>query len=155
METADGIGVAVIAGKTSYYTNGKEALGVLGDDEAAGAQISLLFDDILPGEEGEDTEQLLISHAGENSFEFSSDNSEFKYLDLINENDGNAWVSTDDGVGISIYWPLPEELELGAEYYDFYVLHFKGLHREYRGDIAGQIDDSDVERIEVTATAKI
>ena len=124
METADGIGVAVIADKTSYYTNGKEALGVLGDDEAAGAQISLLFDDPLPGEEGEDTEQLLISHAVENSFEFSSDNSEFKYLDLINENDGNAWVSTDDGVGISIYWPLPEELELGAEYYDFYVLHF-------------------------------
>ena len=155
VDTDDGIGVAVIEDKTSYYTNGKEALGVLGDDEAAGAQISLLFDDILPGEEGEDTEQLLISHAGEKSFEFSSDNSEFKYLDLINENDGNAWVSTDDGVGISIYWPLPKELELGAEYYDFYVLHFKGLHREYRGDIAGQIDDSDVERIEVTATAKI
>ena len=60
-------------------------------------------------------------------------------------------MSTDDGVGISIYWPLPEELELGAEYYDFYVLHFKGLHREYRGDIAGQIDGSEVERIEVTA----
>ena len=151
METADGIGVAVIAGKTSYYTNGKEALGVLGDDEAAGAQISLLFDDPLPGEEGEDTEQLLISHAGEKSFEFSSDNSEFKYLDLINENDGNAWVSTDDGVGISIYWPLPKELELGAEYYDFYVLHFKGLHRECRGDIAEQIGGSEVERIEVAA----
>lgn len=151
VDTADGIGVAVIEDKTSYYTNGNEALGVLGDDEAAGAQISLLFDDILPGEEGEDTEQLLISHAGEKSFEFSSDNSEFKYLDLINENDGNAWVSTDDGVGISIYWPLPEELELGAEYYDFYVLHFKGLHREYRGDIAEQIGGSEVERIEVAA----
>lgn len=64
-------------------------------------------------------------------------------------------MSTDDGVGISIYWPLPEELELGAEYYDFYVLHFKGLHREYRGDIAEQIGGSEVERIEVTATAKI
>ena len=151
VDTADGIGVAVIADKTSYYTNGKEALGVLGDDEAAGAQISMLFDDILPGEEGEDTEQLLISHAGEKSFEFSSDNSEFKYLDLINENDGNAWVSTDDGAGISIYWPLPEELELGAEYYDFYVLHFKGLHREYRDDIAEQIGGSEVEPIEVTA----
>ena len=52
MDTDDGIGVAVIADKTSYYTNGNEALGILGDDEAAGAQISLLLTTSCPARKG-------------------------------------------------------------------------------------------------------
>lgn len=145
VNTEDGIGIAVIEEGVHYFTNGKEELGVLGAGESQGAQISLLFDDILPGEQGEDTAQLLVERAEEAGYSLSNGNFQFKYLDLVNENDGNAWVSTEDGSKITIYWPCPDGISTSG--YTFQVLHFKGLHREYRGDIAEQISNSSVERI--------
>ena len=147
VNTDDGIGIAVIPSGTKYYTNGKEELGLLGDHESENAQISLLFDELLPGEDGKTTDQLLIDHAAASGYNFSAENSEFKYLDLINENDGNAWVSTDDGVQIQIYWPIPDGVDAGK--CDFYVLHFKGLHREYRDNLTDQINRSEIEKLNV------
>ena len=147
VDTDDGIGIAVIPSGTKYYTNGKEELGLLGDLDDTKPQISLLFDELLPGEDGKTTDQLLIDHAADSGYSFTTGNSEFKYLDLINENDGNAWVSTDNGVQIQIYWPIPDNVDTNK--CDFYVLHFKGLHREYRDNLTEQINDSKIEKLDV------
>lgn len=145
VNTDDGIGMAVIPEGTEFYTNGDEALGVLGDAESEEPQISLLFDDILPGEEGEDTSRLLMDRAAEDGYELTENNSEFRYLDLINENDGNAWMSAEDGSTITIYWPCPDGVT--AAEYEAEVLHFKGLHREYRDDMEEQVQNSEIEKI--------
>ena len=147
VDTTDGIGVAQIAPGTAYFTNGNEDMGVLGDAQSDEPQVALLFDELLPGEEGEDTAQLLRDRAADEGIELTEDNAEFRYLDLVNENDGNAWMSTEDGAQITIYWPVPEQLRANVEDYTFEVLHFTGLHREYRGDMEAQVAASDVERI--------
>ena len=146
VNTDDGIGIAVIPEGTGYYTNGKEELGVLGDNDSLEPQIALLFDELLPGENGEDTKQLLIDRADQSGYTLTDENSQFKYLDLINENDGNAWVSTDDNSTITIYWPCPENMADNAEY-SVKVLHFKGLHREYRGDLENQVQNGELEEL--------
>ena len=150
VNTANGLGAAVIPEGTRYFSNGAESLGVLGDNDSDAPQIALLFDDLLPGENGEDTLQLLIDRAQEQVPSIDRGNSSFKYLDLINENDGNIWVSTQDGSVITVYWPIPSGLD--PEEYTFGLLHFKGLHREYRGDLAGQIQSAEVESIPVTVS---
>lgn len=147
VDTSDGIGMAVIPQGTTFYTNGDEALGVLGDHESDEAQIALLFDELIPeNDSGQDTAQVLRAHAAKNGYELTEDNSEFKYLDLVNENDGNAWMSTEDGAPITIYWPVPAGVD--ADKCTFDVLHFTGLHREYRDDMQAQVDASEVEHIE-------
>ena len=78
VDTDDGIGIAVIPSGTKYYTNCKEELGLLGDQDAANPQISLLFDELLPGEDGKTTNQLLIDHADKSGYNFTAENSEFK-----------------------------------------------------------------------------
>ena len=144
VDTSDGIGVAVIADATEYYTNGDESLGVVGDDEHPETPlIGLLFDELLPGEEGEDTAQMLRDRAGEEGHTLTEDNSELKYLDLVNERDGNAWMSTDDGAKIEVYWLIPKDLDPAD--YTFEILHFRNLHREYRGDMDKQVAESPVE----------
>ena len=146
VDTSDGIGQAVIAEDTTYYTNGDAALGVLGDHESTSPQVSLLFDKLIPtNDAGEDTEAVLRDRAADEGYELTEDNSEFRYLDLVNENDGNAWMSTDDGAQITIYWPVPEGVD--ASECTFEVLHFAGLHREYRGDMQAQVEACDVDPI--------
>ena len=72
VDTDDGIGIAVIPSGTKYYTNCKEELGLLGDQDAANPQISLLFDELLPGEDGKTTNQLLIDLADKSGYNFTA-----------------------------------------------------------------------------------
>ena len=151
-ETATGeqdsaLATATVAAGATFFTNGDDSMGLLGIDGAdpdSGAQVSLLFDDLLPVENGTtaDTEALLAKHAG-----IDASSTEFKYLDLVNEHDGNVWVSTDSDITIS--WPVPEGVD--PSNVTFAVHHFKGLHREYGGagspDAADQIAKSEVEVI--------
>ena len=146
VDTSDGIGIAVIAEGTRFFTNGREELGLLGAAEDGDAQISLLFDELLPGEKGEDTAAVLRERAATDGHALTGENSEFRYLDLVNENDGNAWVSTEDGARIEIWWPVPEGVD--PEAVEFSVLHFQGLHREYRDDLADQIAACEIEVID-------
>lgn len=150
--TATGVQDASIATATvdegaRFYTNGDTDMGLLGTDAAdpeSGALISLLFDDLLPSADGTtaDTVDALAARAG-----IDADNAEFKYLDLVNEHDGNAWVSTDSDVTIS--WPVPAGVDVDEV--EFTVYHFEGLHREYGGagspDAAEQIEKCTVEQI--------
>ncbi|WP_144744298.1 hypothetical protein [Enorma burkinafasonensis] len=146
VDTADGIGMAVIAEGTEFFTNGQEELGLLGDDDSDSPQVALLFDELLPGDSDEDTAQLLRDRAGELGHELTAENSEFRYLDLVNENDGNAWVSTQDGATIEIHWPVPAGVD--PEAVEFSVLHFQNLHREYRDNLGEQVAACPVEVID-------
>ena len=51
---------------------------------------------------------------------------EFRYLDLVDNSNGNAYVTLDEDQTIDIYWPNPDE---DSEAY--YVIHFDGLDRNF------------------------
>lgn len=137
------IATATVDAGAKFFTNGDVNMGLLGNGQND-AQISLLFDDLLPSANGstDDTIAALANRAG-----IDAETAEFKYLDLINEHDGNAWVSTDSDVTIS--WPVPAGVDVDEV--EFTVYHFEGLHREYGGagspDAAEQIEKCTVEQI--------
>ena len=129
---------------TTYAING----GEVQVQDSSG--VALLFDAIIDHED-EDRTELLQDRAEayftteniqpETGKEFTY---EFKYLDLVDQNNGNVWVKASNDV--TIYWPLPE----GADTNTLKVLHFKDLHREMAtADIESQIEQCDVEAIDV------
>ena len=89
------------------------------------SRIALLFDELLPGD-GADRADALKAHAAESGFALDGKNTLFRYIDLVDANNSNAWVSSSKGS--DVFWPYPEGT--GSET-DFQLLHFKGLHREY------------------------
>ena len=167
VDTSQGLAVAVIEDAGAFYTNGKSrSLGLVGTqpgEGADGAQIALLFDEILDlqaavGRE-EDAIQRLIQRANAElpAVTFTPGQYEFKYMDLVNTQDGNAWVSSSKD--ITIFWPYPDEIKDSYSQYTYQVLHFQNLHREaYAGTSNGvldQISQSPVTEISgVTATEK-
>ena len=114
-----------------------------GSVEVKDGDVALLFDGILDTADGSRTE-LLKTKAAE-SFESQSDTRqfEFRYLDLVDKNNGNVWVKADKEV--TVYWPLPAETDKDTE---FTLLHFSGLNRSIdAGDIAEEIEKCNVEKI--------
>lgn len=117
---------AVIAESgTSYTINGSD----VPVEDASG--VALLFDSIIDAS-GEDRTGLLENKAEDtmetlnkgpasgNRFAYS-----FQYLDLVDTNNGNAWVKASKDV--TIYWPYPAGTNKDTA---FTLLHFEGLHRE-------------------------
>lgn len=114
----------------TYYVDGQD-IPVWDDDFGMtnDMDIALLVDDII-NSSGTDRETALKDKA-EKYFEqqgIAADYSyQFKYLDLVDRNNGNALVAASEPVTVS--WPIPEGVELTDEI-NFKVLHFKGLNRE-------------------------
>lgn len=138
---------------------GSEDIAGLTEDDEVG-QISLMCDDILSlGTDIEDRVEQMTGRAEE--FLTARGNSleqrqyEFKYLDLINEHDGNAWVSSSEGVDVYYLYPEGTSYET-ADDTVFTILHFKDLHREYgfeSGETIEQlINDCEVEAVPAEAT---
>lgn len=131
---------AVIPNGSVIETNDNPALGVLGTvvdgglvTEVEGGQnpqISLLADDLLPTDEGGSREGAVQARAEqwltENGQSLDRRHYQFKYLDLVNENDGNAWVSS--SLGADVTWPYPEGTDASTE---FTLLQLPGMFREY------------------------
>ena len=132
----DGAPGAVADSNTTYTINDSEIKVTDGD-------VSLLFDEIIDIS-GDDRTELLwkkaqeaVTGLGENS------KYEFKYLDLVDANNGNAWVKASQNV--TVYWPLPEGTSKDTQ---FTLLHFKGLHREMASEnIGSAINNCDVEKV--------
>ena len=135
---------------TTYAING----GDVQVQDSSG--VALLFDAIIDHAD-EDRTELLQDRAEayftteniqpETGKEFTY---EFKYLDLVDQNNGNVWVAAQDADGngrdVTVYWPLPEGTNADTK---FTLLHFKGLHREMAtGDIATEISECTVEEIQ-------
>lgn len=92
----------------------------------ADAVPSLLFDDIIEDERSTDRTDALKAKADETIGSKSENRQyEIKYLDLVDANNGNAWITSSKG--IDIYWAYPAGTSSSTE---FTLLHFKGLHRD-------------------------
>ena len=143
----------VVDENTIYKTNGKEELKLYGDNQNQ-IIISLLADDLLDDGKGDRYQQL--QDRSEEYFikkNVSIENRQYvmKYLDLINETDENAWVSS--RLGVDVYWPYPEGTDQNTE---FKVLHFQNLHREYgfgsHAELEEAIQASEIEEMTIENT---
>lgn len=113
-------GVVAHAG-TTYYINDSDVK--VSED----AGVMLLFDDIIERNSASvSNTQLLINRADSVLGGASGTRRyEAKYLDLVDTDNGNAWVAADGD--ITVYWPLPAGTGWST---NFTLLHFERLHRE-------------------------
>ena len=71
---------------------------------------------------------------------------EAKYLDLVDANNGNAWISSSEGT--DIYWGYPATTDKNT---NFTLVHFRDLHRD--GTESGfDIDDINSDNVDVLTT---
>ncbi len=137
-EAAGGVVASLPAGTTVNFNGDADV--PLADTSG----VTLLSDDLLPGpREGE-----LVAHAEEQlGMEIgSADTYDFQYLDLVDEDQSNAWVSS--SLGTDVYWRIPE----GADPSSVRVYHFAGLHRDYDADdaeVSDLIAASTVETVDI------
>lgn len=147
-----GSAVAVVPENTTYTLNNTDVQ--LPDDHGA----SLLFDNIITsdanGEERmkklEDTANEWLNKNGEATS--TTRNLEFKYLDLVDANNGNAWIKASNPV--TIYWGYPDGTDQST---NFKLLHFEGLHRDTSGGGStgfnpGDIANATIKAVEVKTT---
>ena len=125
-DVAKGTAVAVEPAEGTTYTLNNTDVIV---DEADSAP-SLLFDGIIDDDVANRTE-MLENKVDEALGGADADREyEIKYIDLVDANNGNAWIASSKGT--DIYWGYPEGTD---ENTDFQILHFKGLHRD--GETSG------------------
>lgn len=120
---------------------------------AADAEISLLFDDIINTNDvtGVTNTDLLIQKADETLEKIGSPLSdskcqyEFKYLDIVDESNGNTWITAKDSSGqgqtVTVYWPLPEGTNANTK---FVLLHYTGLNRSMGADVIADEIQTDI-----------
>ena len=124
--------VAVAPAETTYTINDT-------DVPVVDAKPSLLFDSIIDDEQHDRT-GALEKKVDETLGALDSNTTrhyEIMYLDLVDANNGNAWIKASNNV--DIYWGYPEGTDQSTT---FKILHFPGLHRD--GDDSGY-NVSDIE----------
>ena len=146
---------AHVAAGTKFYKNGNTSLPV-----NSNAKIGLLYDDLLSNVLGNDTQ---MSKLHEKSLKAAGVSDvldtehtirrEFKYLDLVDMNDGNVWVGTADET-VTVYMPYTDDMTKDDS---IVVTYFDGLTRDYtinmaQADLDAEIDKSQAHRMEVTKT---
>lgn len=140
---------ALLPEGTVYYVNDSLV------DIADGVAPSLLFDDVVSNHNttgADDYDQQLANRAAEiavsNGADFENPYYQAKYLDLVDVNNGNVWLTASEPV--TVYWPYPEGTDEGTE---FHLVHFSDLDRTMaNGDIPGAIASSATEYVAVENT---
>lgn len=130
-----------IARGTKFYINDStsEVTDVSG--------VALLFDDIINSNSTNDDRTNLLKLRVDAELEGpqSDRHYDFKYLDLVDTNNGNVWVRASQNV--TVYWPLPEGTNENS---NFKLLHFAGVHRSLTNDkIEDAIQNGKVEEIAI------
>ena len=143
LETEGGVAAALPDGATVYF-NGNESVPLTDVSD-----VTLFSDDLLPGQR----EQELIDHANAQLGAGTvGEHYDFQYLDLVDQSQSNAWVSS--SAGTKVLWKVPE----GADPATIRVYHFTGLHRDYSAtdqEVSDLIAASAVEPMTLdTSTAK-
>ncbi len=111
---------AVIPAVAKFYTNGSDEREVSRDG------IKLLTDVLIHVDDGR--QELILDKAFDAAYGVNSyDNYGYlvRYFDLVDSNNGNAWVESSEPT--SVYIPYPEGTDRNTE---FRLEHFVGLHRE-------------------------
>ncbi|MDO4268983.1 MAG: putative Ig domain-containing protein, partial [Eubacteriales bacterium] len=140
--------VTVIPAGTKILVNGEYEL----KDEAK-AQISLLVDHIQKEENefGKAIKQRLMDDGKVTSIDPSKTGFTIRYLDLVDENDGNVWVKLADNAEMTVYLPYPD----GDKSRTYKMFRFSDMHRAYGFDgteIQNAIDTSRIDEIELEKT---
>jgi hypothetical protein len=133
-----------VAPAGTTYTIGETGVSV------SGGTPSLLFDSIIEDEGSTERTNALKDRI---QTEFGEDTTvyEIKYLDLVDANNGNAWIKASGPV--DIYWGYPTGTDQDTK---FTVVHFKDLHRDGQqsGFETSDIASCEVETIEAESTAQ-
>lgn len=110
------------------------------------AGVGLLFDSIIDTDANR-TGALLDAIEDEYNINITNGNYQAQYLDLVDANNGNAWVKADGNV--TVYWGYPA----GADA-DYTLYHFKDLHRdgENSGFDIADIGKGEIEVVDITKT---
>ena len=136
-----GSATAVVpAGGTTYTLNDT---GVKLPPDAAP---SLLFDDIIQSDGRGEARITELKEAADAKLGGADPNRryEIKYLDLVDYNNGNAWITASPG--IDIYWGYPQGTDRNTA---FTLLHFQGLHRDTSDGGSTGFDPADIADTEV------
>ncbi|MDM8246180.1 LPXTG cell wall anchor domain-containing protein [Collinsella tanakaei] len=127
-----------------------------------GARIGLLWDNFIAGVLGEpDREGVLDSKAREAvGGDFAADSGKtvqnrFKYLDLVDMNDGNLWVATADKSSVTVFVPYFDTMSADDQ---IAVAYFDDLTRDYTidmdaADLDAEIADTMAHSLKVTKTS--
>lgn len=116
------------------------------------AKPSLLFDDIIEDAGSTARTDAIKAKVDEEVGAVGSNTTrhyEIKYLDLVDANNGNAWITSSEGM--YIYWAYPEGTNQST---NFKLIHFPGLHRdgEESGFDVGDINNITPEKVTITNT---
>lgn len=120
---------AYAEGDTTYYVNDTDVQ--VADDSGVKLMVDTLLD-----------EQILVDYLkndpavtlpeGELAFEQ-------KYMDLVDTNNGDAYLTLADGDEITVFWPVPDDYIENGE---ATIYHFDGVDRDYNtGNVAENIDE--------------
>ena len=124
-----------------FTKNGKADIPVNDD-----ARIGLLWDDFIPGVLGEASREDVLDAKARAAVggEFATSDevsTRFKYLDLVDMNDGNLWVATADGSAVTVFVPYFEGLDADDA---VALAYFDGLTRDYTVDMAAADLDAEI-----------
>lgn len=128
-EITHGDFAAVADADTTYFVNEKNVQL----EDASGAR--LMVDDLID-------QNILVDYIQEErADELPEGDVKFQqqYLDLVDTNNGDAYLTLGDGHDITVYWPVPEDYDNSKE---ALIYHFDGVDRDYNdGDVAAQVDE--------------
>ena len=132
-ETVENI-TAVADADTKYFINDSEL--AVNDDAAAP---SLLVDELA--EDSGSLDALKQAAITENNAITEDHTFDFQYLDLVDANNGNAYLTLGEDDSVTIHWPKPTD---AAEDTEFYVVHYDGLDRDFT-NLESALKDQDTD----------
>ena len=136
-----GSATAVVPAGGTTYTLNNTGVELPGD-----AKPSLLFDNIITSDGVNRIDALENAVDTKLGTTNGTRNYVAKYLDLVDANNGNAWISSSEGT--DIYWGYPTGTDKNT---NFTLVHFRDLHRD--GTESGfDIDDINSDNVEVLTT---
>lgn len=108
---------AVAPADVTYYVNGSKV------EVSDTGGVKLLVDDVL-------SDGVLAEYIEENMTSIPAGNYTYeeKYLDLVDTKNGNAYLTLDEGQKMTMYWPVPSNMNTSKNYY---IVHFEALDRNY------------------------
>lgn len=109
---------AVAPEHATYYVNGSNV--EVTDTDG----VKLLVDHVLDDGVLSDYIQKNVDEIPDGSYGY-----EQWYLDLVDTTNGNAYLTMGAGQEMTIYWPIPGNMNTGKP---FYVVHFAALDRNYK-----------------------
>lgn len=136
----------VVVGSDQLFNINQEDEGADGVD-VTHEDVSLLADNIVSGNANEYVEALTEKAQEEDDFA-SSSVVQAMYLDLVDAENGNAWLTTKDNAEVTVFWPYPEGI---SEESDIQLIHFKGLDRDMAtNEVLDEIEETVAINVPIT-----